>query len=118
MINAKETAIIWKEVCKAYNETRWDKTPADTIGFLLKSYNLQQLLETFAAVSKLKKDDGRIWDNYRKEIEKIPTDPLCEVWGHENPLFETGDLDHIHTSHINQLIEEVLKEQRNRAEKE
>ena len=107
MINAKETAIIWKEVQNVFDDT-WHLTPKDTIDELLKKYDLQQLKETFAAVTKFKKYDGRIYGRNRSEMEKIPTDPLCEVFSHENPLLGTG-LDNIHTTHINQMITELLR---------
>lgn len=107
MLNAKETAIIWMEVKKLFNETR-DRTPKDTVDELLKKYNIQQLKEVFAGVTKLKKHDGRIYGKNREEMEKIQTDPLCEEHSHDNPLLGCG-MDDIHTAHINQMITELLR---------
>ncbi len=107
MIEAKRIAEVWLGVQTVFNDTR-DKTPNDTINALLEEFTMQELLEAFAAVTKYKKHDGRIWGKQREEMEKIPTDPLLEEHSHSNPLLRTG-LDNIHTVHIDQMIRALLK---------
>lgn len=114
MIEAKRVAEIWIDICEIYSNTR-EKTPKETMTAILNKYNLQEIAETFAAITKLKEHDGRIYGRNREEMEIIPTDPVCREWNHNNPLLNTGKTDYIHTAHINQLISELLRRKENAA---
>ncbi len=104
-LKAKEIALLWKEICSIYDNSR-DTTPEITMTGIIHTIGLEGALETFAAITQLKKSDGRIYGKNREEMEKIDVDPIVLEWSHNNPIRDT---DHIHTSHINQLITELLK---------
>lgn len=96
----------WDKIITAYKET---ERPDHCIQRVLEEMNLEEALETFAAIAQIKSHDGRIYGKNRDEMEKISVDESCLKWEHGNPLVYKG-LDEIHPTHINQLITELLKE--------
>ena len=112
MITPKEMAVVWEGIQKKYNETR-HLTPEDTVNSILESYKLENVLETFAAITRIKEGDGRIWHTNRDWMNTIPVSPECYDWRNSeyrrfNEFFRT-DLDAIHTTHIDQMITELHK---------
>lgn len=104
-----ECANNWKQICAIYDETRWDKTPADTMDAIVKSIGRENAYTTFATIAKLKEHDGRIYGKQREEMSSAPYITECVEYTRDNPLFRTGLCDHIHTAHINQLIGELIR---------
>lgn len=109
MTEANRIATIWVDICHIFDTTR-ETNPQTTMKAILDKYSLQEVAETFAAVTKYKKHDGRIYGKNREEMERITTEPILSEHSHANPLLETCKLDYIHTAHINQLITELRKE--------
>ena len=111
MMTPNETATVWKAIVNIYNETR-EKPPKETMAIILEKYKLVDVKETFATVAKIKEYDGRIYGKNREEMTRTPTNPNAVARVSGNPMISSL-LDEIHTTHINQLITELL-----RAEKE
>lgn len=112
MLTPKEMAVVWNGIQQKYEETR-SMTPSDTIDSILKDFKLDDVLETFAAITRIKEGDGRIWHTNREWMETIPVSPECYDWQNRdyrifNEFFRT-DLDAIHTTHIDQMITELHK---------
>ena len=109
MTEANRIATIWIDICDIFDLTR-NETPQTTMKAILDKYSLQEVAETFAAITKYKKHDGRIYGKNREVMEGIPVEPVLIEHSHANPLLETHRLDYIHTAHINQMITELRKE--------
>ena len=107
MRTPREIAEDWQIIKSVYKETR-DETPKETIDMLLTMIPLEDAKETFAVITKIKKHDGRIYGKNREIMEAYPTSLECCEWSNSNPVCKAG-LDDIHTTHINQLITELLK---------
>ena len=108
-MTGRETAEVWKDICHVYDKTRPANSPAVTMSDIILRHSREKALETFAAVTKFKKYDGRIYGSNRERMEAIATAPELTEYTHGNPLIDTGLMDHIHTAHINNLITELLK---------
>ncbi len=107
MMNAKEIADIWKEVVKIYNDTREINLPEKTMSEIIRKFGLEKTKEVFATVAAIKKHDGRIYGSNRDYMDSIPVDPQSTEWRSGNPVIYAG-LDDIHTTHINQMITELI----------
>lgn len=107
MMNAKEIANVWKEIVRIYNETR-ELSPVATICEIVCKFGINQTKEVFATIASIKKHDGRIYGANRDYINSIPIDNENVEWRSGNPVIYAG-LDDIHTAHINQLITELRK---------
>ena len=110
MMTPEECATMWKAIVNTFEETR-DQGPAYTVKILLERWELPKVKETFAVVAKIKKHDGRIYGRNREEMNRTQTNPIADTWDRENPMIRAG-LDKIHTTHINQMITELLKAER------
>lgn len=108
MKNAKELKELWIKVCKIYDETIETNSPGSTTNQLVHCLGLNASLEVFAAVIKIKTHDGRISPSNRNFADQIETNPAATVWESNNPFIRAG-LDHIHTTHIDQLFSELIK---------
>lgn len=102
----KECAECWKTVCRCYDETIEKNNPKVTMYKIVETLGTEKAKEVFAAVSQIKKGDGRIYGENRRYMESIPVNPECVDWKHGNPMIYAG-LDHIHTAHISNLITEL-----------
>ena len=108
MMNGTEAREAWQKVCEIYDATREENRPAVTIQAIIKELGIEKTREVFAVISKIKKNDGRIYGRNREFMDSIPTDPSISEWSRENPMLHAG-LDHIHTAHISNLITELRK---------
>ena len=108
MMNGTEAKKAWQKVCEIYDATRETNRPAVTMEAIIKELGMEKTREVFAVVSKIKKNDGRIYGKNREFMDSIPTDPAISEWNRENPMIHAG-LDHIHTAHISNLITELRK---------
>lgn len=110
LMTPKEAAEAWKKVCESYDATRaLNLEPRVTMASIISDIGRKSAYQIFAIVTKIKKHDGRIYGENRNAMERINVDPACLVWDYTNPLVRTSLLDHIHPSHINQLITELRK---------
>lgn len=100
-------AFIWKDIVNIFNETR-DEGPVVTVDKIVEKYGFDNTINTFAIVSGIKKNDGRIYGENRKFMDSILIDSMFLQWNAENPMRGCG-LDDIHTAHINQMITELRK---------
>lgn len=107
-MSAVECEEAWQKVCEIYDSTREENSPAVTMEAIIKELGIEKTKEVFAVVSKIKKNDGRIYGRNREFMDSIPTDPAISEWSRENPMIHAG-LDHIHTAHISNLITELRK---------
>lgn len=103
MLTVREANMAWWIVRKIYNEKR-EATPAETMHEILykSPLNRRETEELFAAIAKIKEHDGRIYPENRKKLAEIQINP-------EIDYTNIDGLDDIHTTHINQLITELLK---------
>ena len=112
---------IWQNVIiPAYDSTivywKYGVTgnPEDTIGEVLKSITISEFRVLMGLIAKLKPYDGRIDDRNRKRYTECLVDAL-EGIGPEDSNFNNddywyrawrlGDIDHIHTTHIDNLMD-------------
>ena len=109
MIEADKAKNTWIRICGIYDQTR-EKKPSETMRSILKEMDYQDVLETFAAITKLKDHDGRISGYNKKAMEQVDTNPACIKIGPGNPLLDSGWIDYIHPTHIDQLIDALLRE--------
>ena len=106
-MNVTEIANTWKRVVEIYNDTREQK-PKETMSKIVSELGIQQTKEVFAVISAIKSSDGRIYGINREYMNCIPVESEVldrSIW---NPIFFAG-LDDIHTGHIDQLITELRK---------
>lgn len=115
MMTPEEVATCWCKVVEVYKGTFEKNNPEYTMKEILKEIHLDQAKETFAAVSAIKKSDGRIYGYNRDVMNSIPVDPRCLEWNRSNPLL-TEKLDEIHTAHINNLITVLVSEMKKAGE--
>lgn len=101
MMNASEANKTWYIVRRIFKDTR-ELTPKDTILELGKVMSRKDIMEIFAIVTKIKAHDGRIYGKNREVMERYPSDPSIDYT-------MIKGLDDIHTTHINQLISELVK---------
>lgn len=111
MIRANEIANAWKKIVRIYNDTS-DQTPEVTMNYIIRELGVVQTKEVFATVAAIKKYDGRIYGINREYMNGVATDPQITEWRSGNPVIYAG-LDDIHTAHINQLITELRKLDKN-----
>ncbi len=109
MMTSKECAEAWETVIKCYDETRVEN-PKITMKRIIDTIGVEKTKEVFATVAKIKQHDGRIYGENRKYMESITINPESVERKSENPMIYTG-LDHIHTTHIDNLITELRKEE-------
>ena len=107
MLDSKQCSEKWKIICQIFDETRLG-TPEETAQKIVSSFGINDSLEVFAVVSKLKEHDGRIYGNNRIRMSAIETDPIASDWVAGNHM-RYANIDHIHPTHINQIITELLK---------
>ena len=105
-MNRKECAEAWITVCNIYDETRAANRPDNTLDKILEILGADKTLEVFATVSAIKKHDGRIYGKNREFMESVAINPESVKWESGNPMV-SAKLDHIHTSHIDNLITEL-----------
>lgn len=110
MISTKEMDAVWADIVKAYRDTML-LTPRDTVDRILKERDYDVVVETFSAVTRLKKGDGRICRRNRAWMESIPVMPECYDWidPANHRTYRLHGLDDIHTAHIDQLISELYE---------
>ena len=103
MLTVREANLAWWIVKKIYDEKR-DTNPAETMKEILYHSPLNRLVTTelFATVTRIKEHDGRIYPENRKKLAEVETNPDIDY-------MNLMGLDDIHTTHINQLITELLK---------
>lgn len=111
MMTPKECVQAWKKVCKCYDDTRENNNPVITMQNIITTLGKEKTKEVFATVAAIKKHDKRIYGKNREYMESIEINPESIEWKHGNPMIY-AELDNIHTSHINQLITEIRKEER------
>ena len=111
MMNPKECADAWKTVTKIYDETREENNPEITIQKILSELGEKNALEVFATITAIKTNfrDGRISDKNKSIMSTIPTKQECIIWSSDNPMIE-ADIDHIHTTHIDNLLDVLIME--------
>lgn len=108
MLSPKECAEAWKTVIRVYDDTISENKPDLTMEKILDELGVEKTKEIFATVAALKKHDGRIYGKNREAMNAIPVNVECVEWTRSNPVIY-ADLDHIHTSHINNLITQLRK---------
>ncbi len=108
-MNSSDCANAWRKVCQIYDETREINRPKITSERIVEELGLEAALETFATIAKIKERDGRISNRNREYLRVITVYRGSIERDHSNPLFDTGLLDHIHTSHIDNLITELIR---------
>lgn len=107
LFGAGELADAWRHVVEIYDVTR-DKTPEYTAERICSASGMDLTKQVFAAVGQIKKSDGRIYGKEREYVNSITVDPEAVEWKSDNPLIRAG-LDDIHTTHIAQIIEAIMK---------
>ncbi len=111
-MTARECADNWKRVIEIYRQTS-DGSPKITAEQIIKELGKDDALTTFSTIAHIKKHDGRIYGNNRKVMDNTPYVVEATDWesGTPNPMRYAG-LDDIHTSHINQIITYLIKEEK------
>lgn len=107
MLDSKQCSEKWKIICQIFDQAR-QGTPEETAQNIVNSIGINDSLEVLAVVSKLKEHDGRIYGNNRIRMSAIETDPIASDWVAGNYM-RYANIDHIHPTHINQIITELLK---------
>ena len=111
---------LWKDVVTAYKDTREENRPDTTTDAILAKMTLSDAITVFSLVAKIKEHDGRIYGTNRDfmnerfsafsdnnyDVARLATD-----WTRDNPFIHAG-LDDIHTAHIDNLITELRKRER------
>ena len=105
ILTAEELEEKWLIIRECYDETR-ESSPAETLKIILNRIGEDACLQTFATIAEIKKDDGRISPTNRAFLRPYFLNEKAAEWDIGNPF--TG-LDHIHTTHIDQLISELAK---------
>lgn len=113
MLTPKECANAWKTVVRCYREGKKENNPRLTTNHIVEKLGMDVTKETFAAIAAIKKHDGRIYGKNREYMDAIPVDPECLVWDHSNPMLAAG-LDEIHTTHVDNLITELRRLEKER----
>ncbi len=105
-MNLKECNEKWQQLIKIFRETQAEG-PAQTAKKLEEEIGLADTLTVLATVSYIKKHDGRI---YGKEREAMNAHEIAEGADGElrEVFFYMKNLDEIHTTHLHQIIREVL----------
>lgn len=111
MLNKSELAANWKQIVAIYRKTIEFNNPEFTVKKITEALGIEASVETFAVVTRLKKNDGRISGENRNFMNRIMVDEDAVKWERGNPMIYTG-LDDIHTSHVNNLITEIRKLQK------
>lgn len=96
----------WEEIIKIYDETRSCNDPKYTMRKIIEKLGFSVTKEVFAVVTVIKKNDGRITPQNRGYLANVRYNPDCIKLDSENVMLKTN-LDHIHSSHINNLITEM-----------
>lgn len=107
MLSQKECAEGWKVVCKVYKETIDENLPELTLSKIVEELGFDITKEIFATIAELKKDDGRLTSKDRDYLAEVRINPDSCVYGYGNPVIHSG-IDDIHTSHIHNLISELM----------
>ena len=110
LLSPEECAIVWQKIVRCYKiSVEKNENPTDTVERILKAVgDKDRVLQTFATVAQIKKHDGRIYGKNREFMVNYPVNEAATIWDSSNPLIRAG-LDDIHTTHINQLITELIK---------
>ena len=103
----REVAETWNKIVFIYQTTIENNNPKFTMEQIIEQLGLETVKETFAVISTIKKDDGRIYGFNRKYMGSIVFNPTCIELNSNNPVLRSG-IDEIHTAHINQLITELI----------
>ena len=111
MLNKSELAANWKQIVAIYGKTIEFNNPEFTVKKIVETLGIESSIETFAVVTRLKQNDGRIYGENRNFMNRITVNEDAVKWEHGNPMIYAG-LDDIHTSHINDLITEIRKLQK------
>ncbi len=110
---ALECADNWKAIVRIYKEdVSQGYTPAATAGRIVSELGRDSTLATFSTVARIKEHDGRIYGRNRQIMDQTPFVAEAVEWVCGNPMVHAG-IDDIHTTHVNQLITELVKEERN-----
>ena len=111
MMSAKEYTNAWKIVNKIYDETISENNPEVTMKEIISELGLENTIEVFAAITAIKDyfRDSRISDRNKSIMCDVSILPECEEWNSKNPLMSV-DIDHIHTTHINNLLNVLVME--------
>lgn len=107
ILTAEELKEKWLVIRECYDETR-GSNPAETLKVILGKIGEDACLQTFATVAEIKKNDGRISPANRTFLRPYFLNEKAAEWEAGNPLIR-AELDHIHTTHIDQLISELTK---------
>lgn len=107
ILTAEELKQMWLVIRECYDETR-GSSPAETLKLILNRIGEDACLQTFATVTEIKKSNGRINPANRAFLRPYFLNEKAAEWETGNPFIRAG-LDHIHTTHIDQLISELTK---------
>ena len=107
MLNSRECAEAWMQVNKIYDETISYNNPKITMTEIIAVLGKPVTTEVFATVAEIKKYDGRITPMNRKRLVGTEINPENAKWERGNRMLY-ADIDHIHTSHINNLLTELF----------
>lgn len=103
----EEARLMWIDICKMFENTR-NYSPSKTIDKIINKYGKNRTLEMFSIVSKLLKNDGRIYSENIDYFKFVPIDVDADsvrftYYGGCNSL------DYIHPAHINQMMTELRR---------
>ena len=100
----------WQKVIAIYNDTRED-TPRVTIDRVIEELGKEDAVTVFSTVARIKvrMHDGRIYGKEKDAMMAAPYVPEAVDDGSGFPMRFTG-IDDIHTTHIHQLIRELIRE--------
>lgn len=107
-MTAKECAEYWKQIVGIYKETR-DLTPEDTAARIVEKISRPKAMMVFSTIAHIKEHDGRIYGKNREVMNRTPYVKEATVYEGYNPMKYAG-VDDIHTTHINQIITELIRE--------
>lgn len=111
MLSPSKCSEIWSRVVSLFSERdergRVRKTPREMSAVLLSEYSLRDIREVLSVVARFKAHDGRIYGREWTYVGAIPVNPDCTIRDRRNPMFNEK-LDAVHTTHIHQLISEIM----------
>ncbi len=109
ILTSEELKNTWKKICDCYDATRESNRPELTIQKIIGEVGLNEALQAFAVVAKIKDHDGRINSYNRDFLSPYLMNKDAAKWESSNPMTYAG-LDHIHTTHIDQMISSLAFE--------
>lgn len=100
----------WQKVIAIYNEAR-QESPKATIDKVIAELGKEDTLTVFSTVARIKvrMHDGRIYGKEKDAMMVAPYVPEAVDDGTGYPMRFAG-IDDIHTTHIHQLIRELIRE--------